>query len=32
VERFGFCVEIAPLPLLHPRENNRWLMLALEDH
>jgi hypothetical protein len=32
VERFGFHVEIAPLPLLHPRENNRWPMLALEDH
>ncbi len=32
VERFGFRVEIAPLPLLHPWENNCWLMLALEDH
>jgi hypothetical protein len=25
-------VEIAPLPLQPPRENNRWLMLALIDH
>ncbi len=32
VERFSFPVEIAPLPLLHPWENDRFLMLALEDH
>jgi hypothetical protein len=32
LDKFGFWVEISPLPLLQPRENNRWLMLVLEDH
>jgi hypothetical protein len=30
LDMFGFWVDLSPLPLLHPRENNRWLMLALE--
>ncbi len=30
LDMFGFRVELSPLPLLHPRENDRWLMLALE--
>jgi hypothetical protein len=32
VEMFGFRLEIAPLPLQPPRENDRWLILALIDH
>jgi hypothetical protein len=32
LDMFGFRVEISPLPLLQPRENDRWLMKVFEDH